>query len=61
MKVINVVSSYFGPATKLGYVIGAVVGLIGSAKVDGKFNSGDLDMQIMAWNLHLSYCHRFGW
>ena len=34
----NMVTSYFDPATKLIYAIGAVVGLIG-----GKFSSGDPD------------------
>lgn len=33
----NMVSSYFDPATKLVYAIGAVVGLIGGVKVYGKF------------------------
>jgi uncharacterized membrane protein YuzA (DUF378 family) len=39
----NMVSSYFDPATKLVYCIGAVVGLIGAVKVYGKFSSGDPD------------------
>ena len=33
----NMVTSYFDPATKLIYAIGAVVGLIGGVKVYGKF------------------------
>ena len=37
------VTSYFDPATKLIYAIGAVVGLIGGVKVYGKFSSGDPD------------------
>ena len=37
----NMVTSYFDPATKLIYAIGAVVGLIGGVKVYGKFSSGD--------------------
>lgn len=37
------VTSYFDPATQLIYAIGAVVGLIGGAKVYGKFSSGDPD------------------
>ena len=37
----NLVTSYFDPATKLIYAIGAVVGLIGGIKVYGKFSSGD--------------------
>lgn len=39
----NMVTSYFGPATKLIYAIGAVVGLIGGVKVYSKFSSGDPD------------------
>jgi hypothetical protein len=39
----GMVSSYFDPATKLIYAIGAVVGLIGGVKVYGKFSSGDPD------------------
>ena len=37
------VASYFDPATKLIYAIGAVVGLIGGVKVYNKFSSGDPD------------------
>ncbi len=37
------VTSYFDPATKLIYAIGAVVGLIGGMKVYSKFSSGDPD------------------
>ena len=37
------VTSYFDPATKLIYAIGAVVGLIGGVKVYSKFSSGDPD------------------
>lgn len=37
----NMVTSYFDPATKLVYAIGAVVGLIGGVKVYNKFSSGD--------------------
>ena len=36
----SMVTSYFDPATKLIYAIGAVVGLIGGVKV---FSSGDPD------------------
>lgn len=36
-------TSYFDPATKLIYAIGAVVGLIGGVKVYNKFSSGDPD------------------
>lgn len=39
----KVVTSYFDPATKLIYAIGAVVGLIGGVKVYNKFSSGDPD------------------
>lgn len=39
----GMVTSYFDPATKLIYAIGAVVGLIGGIKVYGKFSSGDPD------------------
>lgn len=39
----NMVTSYFEPATKLIYAIGAVVGLIGGVKVYSKFSSGDPD------------------
>jgi hypothetical protein len=39
----RIVGSYFDPATKLIYAIGAVVGLIGGVKVYGKFSSGDPD------------------
>lgn len=37
------VKSYFEPATKLIYGIGALVGLIGGVKVYNKFSSGDSD------------------
>ena len=39
----QMVTSYFDPATKLIYAIGAVVGLIGGVKVYSKFSSGDPD------------------
>ena len=39
----TMVTSYFEPATKLIYAIGAVVGLIGGIKVYNKFSSGDPD------------------
>ena len=39
----SMVTSYFDPATKLIYAIGAVVGLIGGVKVYGKFSAGDPD------------------
>ena len=39
----TMVSSYFEPATKLIYAVGAVIGLIGGVKVYSKFSSGDPD------------------
>ena len=39
----SMVTSYFDPATKLIFAIGAVVGLIGGVKVYNKFSSGDPD------------------
>lgn len=39
----QMVKSYFSPATKLIYAIGAVVGLIGAVKVYNKFSNGDPD------------------
>ncbi len=39
----QMVTSYFDPATKLIYAIGAVTGLIGGVKVYNKFSSGDPD------------------
>jgi hypothetical protein len=39
----SMVSSYFDPITKLIYAIGAVLGLVGGAKVYSKFQSGDPD------------------
>lgn len=39
----RMVTSYFDPATKLIYAIGAVVGLIGGVRVYQKFTSGDPD------------------
>ena len=39
----QMVTSCFDPATQLIYAIGAVVGLIGGAKVYNKFSSGDPD------------------
>lgn len=42
-KATGMVTSYFDPATKLIYAVGAVVGLIGGVKVYNKFSSGDPD------------------
>jgi len=39
----TMITSYFEPATRLIYAIGAVVGLIGGVKVYTKFSSGDPD------------------
>ena len=39
----TMITSYFAPATKLVYAIGAVIGLIGGVKVYSKFSSGDPD------------------
>ena len=36
-------TAYFNPLTKLIYVVGAVVGLIGAIKVYQKFSQGDPD------------------
>ena len=37
------VKSYFEPAVRLIYAIGAVIGLIGGVRVYQKFSSGDPD------------------
>jgi hypothetical protein len=39
----TMVTSYFDPATKLIYAVGAVIGLIGGVKVYSKFSAGDPD------------------
>lgn len=39
----SMMTSYFDPATKLCYAIGAVLGLVGGIKTYGKFSSGDPD------------------
>ena len=39
----SMVTSYFDPATKLIYDIGAVVGIIGGVNVYSNFSSGDPD------------------
>ncbi|WP_286845133.1 DUF4134 domain-containing protein [Proteiniphilum sp. UBA5346] len=39
----QMVTSYFDPATRLIYAVGAIVGLIGGIKVYQKFSSGDPD------------------
>ena len=58
----NMVTSYFDPATKLIYAIGAVVGLIGGVKVYSKFSSGDLeDRRELVRGVYLPHCgsHHF--
>ena len=37
------IKSYFDPAVKLIYAVGAVVGLVGAIKTYNKFSSGDPD------------------
>ena len=49
----SMVSSYFEPATKLIYAIGAVIGLIGGVKVYSKFSS--CLIQELLW-LHMQEC-----
>ena len=39
----SMMTSYFDPATKLCYAIGAVLGLVGGIKTYSKFSSGDPD------------------
>ena len=39
----SLMTSYFDPATKLCYAIGAVLGLVGGIKTYGKFSSGAPD------------------
>jgi hypothetical protein len=39
----QMITSYFDPATKLIYAVGAIIGLIGGVKVYSKFASGDPD------------------
>ena len=56
----KMVTSYFDPATKLIYAIGAVVGLIGGIKVYNKFASGDPDTSkngcLLVWGLYFPHC-----
>ena len=57
----SMVTSYFDPATKLIYAIGAVVGLIGGIKVYGKFSAGDPtreDRRKLVRRLYLPDCKR---
>ena len=39
----SLMTSYFDPATKLCYAIGAVLGLVGGIKTYGKLSRGDAD------------------
>ena len=50
----SLMTSYFDPATKLCYAIGAVLGLVGGVRVYSKFNSGDPDASKSATALFLS-------
>ena len=45
----QMVTSYFDPATKLIYAIGAVIGLIGGVRVYQKFSSGDTSKTAASW------------
>ncbi|WP_455499615.1 DUF4134 domain-containing protein [Butyricimonas virosa] len=44
----SMITSYFDPATKLIYAIGAICGLIGGVKVFNKFSAGDPDTSKVA-------------
>ena len=44
----QLVKSYFSTGTTLLYAIGAIVGLVGAAKVYSKWNSGDQDTSKVA-------------
>ena len=54
----SLMTSYFDPATKLCYAIGAVLGLVGGIKTYGKFSSGDPDTSKLVLRLHLPDCGR---
>ncbi len=58
----SLMTSYFDPATKLCYAIGAVLGLVGGIKTYGKFSSGDPrhleNRRQLVLCLHLSDCSR---
>ena len=45
----SLMTSYFDPATKLCYAIGAVLGLVGGIKTYGKFSSGDPSKTAASW------------
>ena len=50
----SLMTSYFDPATKLCYAIGAVLGLVGGIKTYGKFSSGDPDTSKLVFRMYLS-------
>ena len=56
----SMMTSYFDPATKLCYAIGAVLGLVGGIKTYSKFSSGDPDTSKTAaswfFRVYLSDC-----
>ena len=52
----SLMTSYFDPATKLCYAIGAVLGLVGGIKTYGKFSTesrGNLCSSVSAFNTFL--------
>lgn len=49
----SLMTSYFDPATKLCYAIGAVLGLVGGIKTYGKFSSGDPDTSKLVLRMYL--------
>ena len=50
----NMVTSYFGPLTKLIFAVAAILGLVGGVRVYSKFSSGDPDASNSATALFLS-------
>ena len=55
----SLMTSYFDPATKLCYAIGAVLGPVGGIKTYGKFSSGDRhleDRRQLVFRLYLPDC-----
>ena len=53
----SLMTSYFDPATKLCYAIGAVLGLVGGIKTYGKFSSVE-DGGLVVLRLYLPDCSR---
>ena len=51
----SLMTSYFDPATKLCYAIGAVLGLVGGIKTYSKFSSGDPDTSKVAATILRSF------